>query len=136
MDSYCKYSQYVKQGLDQYLLCSKSETYCKHQRLCKTKKKVVHTDGYKECSILLAEEEENMASKTKKTVSQEEIIFEEPTVEIEEENSAEPVKEQPKQKEKAIVILANANSYIVRKDGNNYKIVEENNYKIGDVVEL
>lgn len=138
MDSYCRYSQYVKEGLDQYLTCSKSHTYCKYQRLCKTKKKVVHTDGYQKCSFLMAEEENNMANK-KKYIKKEEIIEEKPIIEenaIEETNSAEIVKEEPVKKEKAIVILATANFYIARKDGNNYKIVEKNNYKEGDIVEL
>lgn len=134
MDSYCRYSKYVKEGLDQYLICSKSRTYCKYQRLCKTKKKVVHTDGYKECPIILAEEVNDMANKSKSTKKVEEIVeIEQPVVE--QENSAEIVQEKPK-KEKAIVILATANFYIARKDGSNYKVVKSNNYKPGDVVEL
>lgn len=138
MDSYCRYAQYVKEGLDQYLTCSKSHTYCKYQRLCKTKKKVVHTDGYTKCSILMAEEENDMANKKNYPKKKEEPIKEEVLLEnaIEETNSAEIVKEEPAKKEQAIVILATANFYIARKDGNNYKIVEKNNYKQGDIVEL
>jgi hypothetical protein len=140
MESYCRYAQYVKEGLDQYLTCSKSHTYCKYQRLCKTKKKVVHTDGYKKCPFLIAEEESNMANKRNYSKKNEElqknedILVEKDAVE---KNSAEEiVKEEPKKKEQAIVILATANFYIARKDGNNYKIVEKNNYKQGDIVEL
>ena len=140
MDSYCLYAQYVKEGLDQYLTCSKSHTYCKYQRLCKTKKKVVHTDGYKKCKLLIEEEESNMANKRNYSKKNEElqknedILVEKDAVE---KNSAEEiVKEEPKKKEQAIVILATANFYISRKDGNNYKIVEKNNYKQGDIVEL
>lgn len=138
MESYCRYAQYVKEGLDQYLICSKSHTYCKYQRLCKTKKYVVHTDGYMKCSILMAEEENNMANKKNYPKKKEEPIKEEVLLEdaVEETNSAEIVKEEPIKKEQAIVILATANFYIARKDGNNYKIVEKNNYKEGDIVEL
>lgn len=141
MDSYCRYSQYVKEGLDQYLICSKSRTYCKYQRLCKTKKKVVHTDGYQKCLFLIAEEDNNMANKKNYSKKKEEIqknreVLVEENV-IEETNSAkEIVKEEPKKKEQAIVILATANFYVANKDGNNYKIVEKNNYKQGDIVEL
>jgi len=131
MNNFCKYSQYVKSGLDQYLLCSKSGTYCKYQRLCKTKKSVVHTDGYKECSILLAEEGNNMAKK-KQSTEKKKVVLEE----IENNNSAETVEEKPIQKEKTVVILATANFYIVNKNGSNYKIVEKNNYKKGDIVEI
>lgn len=139
MESYCRYAQYVKEGLDQYLTCSKSHTYCKYQRLCKTKKQVVHTDGYTKCSILMAEEENNMANKKNYPKKKEEPIEEKEVLledAIEETDSAEIVKEEPAKKEQAIVILATANFYIARKDGNNYKIVEKNNYKEGDIVEL
>lgn len=139
MESYCRYAQYVKEGLDQYLTCSKSHTYCKYQRLCKTKKHVVHTDGYTKCSILMAEEENNMANKKNYPKKKEEPIEEKEVLledAIEETNSAEIVKEEPVKKEQAIVVLATANFYIAQKDGNNYKIVEKNNYKEGDIVEL
>ena len=88
---------------------------------------VVHTDGYKECPILIAEEEKNMAkkssgSKKKTQVVKPEIISEDA---IKNENSAKAVEK----KEQAIVILADANFYIVRKGNSNRKIVEKNNYK-------
>lgn len=134
MESYCQYSKYVKEGLDQYLTCSKSHTYCKYQRLCKTRKMVVHTDGYKECPILIAEEEKNMARKSSSSKKKEQVVKPEIISEdaIKDENSAKAVSK----KEQAIVILADANFYIVRKGNSNCKIVEKNNYKKGDIVEL
>lgn len=76
----------------------------------------------------------NYSKKNEELQKNEDILVEKDAVE---KNSAEEiVKEEPKKKEQAIVILATANFYIARKDGNNYKIVEKNNYKQGDIVEL
>ena len=44
---YCKYSNCIKEGLSEYLKCSKLSDYCKYQRYCTTKKRVVHTDDVK-----------------------------------------------------------------------------------------
>ena len=60
---YCKYSNCIKEGLSEYLKCSKLSDYCKYQRYCTTKKRVVHTDDVEKCSILRAEEESKMANK-------------------------------------------------------------------------
>ena len=38
---YCKYSNCIKEGLSEYLKCSKLSDYCKYQRYCNTKKKEV-----------------------------------------------------------------------------------------------
>ena len=142
----CKYAIYVKEGLDQYLKCSKSSTYCKYQRFCHTRKKAVNTEEYEKCKFLQAEEETRMANKKKKPTNiKKENVIEEPVTVInegEENLQGENVFEEEKisatepKKEEAIVILATANYYIAQKNGYNCKIVEKNNYKKGDIVEI
>jgi hypothetical protein len=127
-ENYCIYAKYKREGLDKYLICSKSSNYCKYQRLCPTKKEVVHTDNYKDCSILRAEEV-NMA----KTIKKNDIV-EKKEVEVNEDSAIELEKET--KKESGIIILATANYYIVDVKGQNIKITKTNNYSKGDIVEL
>lgn len=121
---YCKYSKYVKEGLDEYLICSKSSKYCGYQRFCTTKKRVVHTDDAANCSIIRAEEGIKMASKKNQ-----------PRKIQKDENSALKIEvENPKKK--GIVLTATPNYYIVAIDNSNVKFVQKNNYKKGDIIEL
>lgn len=46
-----------------------------------------------------------------------------------------PAKKEQK-KEKAVVVLATPNFYIVEKDGHKFKKVQANSYKKGDIVKL
>ena len=120
---YCKYSNCIKEGLSEYLKCSKLSDYCKYQRYCTTKKRVVHTDDVKKCSILRAEEESKMANKKQ---NRKEKKVDDSALKIEVE----------KVTEKGIVVLATPNYYIVSINGSNVKITSKNNYKKGDIVKI
>ena len=120
---YCKYSNCIKEGLSEYLKCSKLSDYCKYQRYCTTKKRVVHTDDVEKCSILRAEEESKMANKKQ---NRKEKKVDDSALKIEVE----------KVTEKGIVVLATPNYYIVSIDGSNVKITSKNNYKKGDIVKI
>lgn len=120
---YCKYSNCIKEGLSEYLKCSKLSDYCKYQRYCTTKKKVVHTDDVEKCSILRAEEESKMANKKQ---NRKEKKVDDSALKIEVE----------KVTEKGIVVLATPNYYIVSINGSNVKITSKNNYKKGDIVKI
>lgn len=120
---YCKYSSCIKEGLSEYLKCSKLSNYCKYQRYCTTKKRVVHTDDVEKCSILRAEEESKMANK-KQNRKEKKV-----------DNSASKI-EAEKVTEKGIVVLATPNYYIASINGSNVKITSKNNYKKGDIVKI
>ena len=120
---YCKYSNCIKEGLSEYLKCSKLSDYCKYQRYCTTKKRVVHTDDVEKCSILRAEEESKMANKKQ---NRKEKKVDDSALKIEVE----------KVTEKGIVVLATPNYYIVSISGSNVKITSKNNYKKGDIVKI
>ena len=120
---YCKYSNCIKEGLSEYLKCSKLSNYCKYQRYCTTKKRVVHTDDIEKCSILRAEEESKMANKKQ---NRKEKKVDDSALKIEVE----------KVTEKGIVVLATPNYYIVSINGSNVKITSKNNYKKGDIVKI
>lgn len=120
---YCKYSNCIKEGLSEYLKCSKLSDYCKYQRYCTTKKRVVHTDDVEKCSILRAEEESKMANKKQ---NRKEKKVDDSALKIEVE----------KVTEKGIVVLATPNYYIVSINGSNVKISSKNNYKKGDIVKI
>lgn len=120
---YCKYSNCIKEGLSEYLKCSKLSDYCKYQRYCTTKKRVVHTDDVEKCSILRAEEESKMANKKQ---NRKEKKVDDSALKIEVE----------KVTEKGIVVLATPNYYIVSINGSNVKITSKNNYKKGDIVKI
>ena len=120
---YCKYSNYIKESLSEYLKCSKLSDYCKYQRYCTTKKRVVHTDDVEKCSILRAEEESKMANKKQ---NRKEKKVDDSALKIEVE----------KVTEKGIVVLATPNYYIVSINGSNVKITSKNNYKKGDIVKI
>lgn len=120
---YCKYSNCIKEGLSEYLKCSKLSDYCKYQRYCTTKKRVVHTDDVEKCSILRAEEESKMANKKQ---NRKEKKVDDSALKIEAE----------KVTEKGIVVLATPNYYIVSINGSNVKITSKNNYKKGDIVKI
>ena len=120
---YCKYSNCIKEGLSEYLKCSKLSDYCKYQRYCTTKKRVVHTDDVKKNSILRAEEETKMANKKQ---NRKEKKVDDSALKIEVE----------KVTEKGIVVLAKPNYYIVSINGSNVKIISKNNYKKGDIVKI
>lgn len=120
---YCKYSNCIKEGLSEYLKCSKLSGYCKYQRYCTTKKRVVHTDDVEKCSILRAEEESKMANKKQ---NRKEKKVDDSALKIEVE----------KVTEKGTVVLATPNYYIVSINGSNVKITSKNNYKKGDIVKI
>lgn len=120
---YCKYSNCIKEGLSEYLKCSKLSDYCKYQRYCTTKKRVVHTDDVEKCSILRAEEESKMANKKQ---NRKEKKVDDSALKIEVE----------KVTEKGIVVLATPNYYIASINGSNVKITSKNNYKKGDIVKI
>ena len=120
---YCKYSNCIKEGLSEYLKCSKLSDYCKYQRYCTTKKRVVHTDDVEKCSILRAEEESKMANK-KQNRKEKKVDYSALKIEVE------------KVTEKGIVVLATPNYYIVSINGSNVKITSKNNYKKGDIVKI
>lgn len=120
---YCKYSSCIKEGLSEYLKCSKLSNYCKYQRYCTTKKRVVHTDDVEKCSILRAEEESKMANKKQ---NKKEKKVDDSALKIEVE----------KVTEKGIVVLATPNYYIASINGSNVKITSKNNYKKGDIVKI
>lgn len=120
---YCKYSSCIKEGLSEYLKCSKLSNYCKYQRYCTTKKRVVHTDDVEKCSILRAEEESKMANKKQ---NRKEKKVDDSALKIEVE----------KVTEKGIVVLATPNYYIASINGSNVKITSKNNYKKGDIVKI
>lgn len=120
---YCKYSNCIKEGLSEYLKCSKLSDYCKYQRYCTTKKRVVHTDDVEKCSILRAEEESKMANRKQ---NRKEKKVDDSALKIEVE----------KVTEKGIVVLATPNYYIVSINGSNVKITSKNNYKKGDIVKI
>lgn len=120
---YCKYSSCIKEGLSEYLKCSKLSDYCKYQRYCTTKKKVVHTDDIEKCSILRAEEESKMANK-KQNRKEKKVDDSASKIEVE------------KVTEKGTVVLATPNYYIVAINGSNVKIISKNNYKKGDIVKI
>ena len=120
---YCKYSNCIKEGLSEYLKCSKLSDYCKYQRYCTTKKRVVHTNDVEKCSILRAEEESKMANKKQ---NRKEKKVDDSALKIEVE----------KVTEKGIVVLATPNYYIVSINGSNVKITSKNNYKKGDIVKI
>ena len=120
---YCKYSNCIKEGLSEYLKCSKLSDYCKYQRYCTTKKRVVHTDDVEKCSILRAEEESKMANKKQ---NRKEKKVDDSALKIEVEKVIE----------KGIVVLATPNYYIVSINGSNVKIISKNNYKKGDIVKI
>ena len=120
---YCKYSNCIKEGLSEYLKCSKLSDYCKYQRYCTTKKREVHTNDVEKCSILRAEEESKMANKKQ---NRKEKKVDDSALKIEVE----------KVTEKGIVVLATPNYYIVSINGSNVKITSKNNYKKGDIVKI
>lgn len=120
---YCKYSSCIKEGLSEYLKCSKLSNYCKCQRYCTTKKRVVHTDDVEKCSILRAEEESKMANK-KQNRKEKKV-----------DNSASKI-EAEKVTEKGRVVLATPNYYIATINGSNVKVTKKNNYKKGDIIEI
>lgn len=120
---YCKYSSCIKEGLSEYLKCSKLSNYCKYQRYCTTKKRVVHTDDVEKCSILRAEEESKMANK-KQNRKEKKV-----------DNSASKI-EAEKVTEKGRVVLATPNYYIATINGSNVKVTKKNNYKKGDIIEI
>ena len=120
---YCKYSNCIKEGLSEYLKCSKLSDYCKYQRYCTTKKRVVHTDDVEKCSILRAEEESKMANK-KQNRKEKKV-----------DNSASKI-EAEKVTEKGRVVLATPNYYIATINGSNVKVTKKNNYKKGDIIEI
>lgn len=120
---YCKYSSCIKEGLSEYLKCSKLSNYCKYQRYCTTKKRVVHTDDVEKCSILRAEEESKMANK-KQNRKEKKV-----------DNSALKI-EAEKVTEKGRVVLATPNYYIATINGSNVKVTKKNNYKKGDIIEI
>ena len=120
---YCKYSNYIKEGPNEHLKCSKLSDYCKYQRYCTTKKRVVHTDDVEKCSILRAEEESKMANK-KQNRKEKKV-----------DNSASKI-EAEKVTEKGRVVLATPNYYIATINGSNVKVTKKNNYKKGDIIEI
>lgn len=120
---YCKYSSCIKEGLSEYLKCSKLSDYCKYQRYCTTKKRVVHTDDVEKCSILRAEGESKMANK-KQNRKEKKV-----------DNSASKI-EVEKVTEKGRVVLATPNYYIATINGSNVKVTKKNNYKKGDIIEI
>ena len=120
---YCKYSNCIKEGLSEYLKCSKLSDYCKYQRYCTTKKRVVHTDDVEKCSILRAEEESKMANK-KQNRKEKKV-----------DNSASKI-EAEKVTEKGRVVLATPNYYIATINDSKIKIKKKNNYKKGDIIEI
>lgn len=120
---YCKYSSCIKEGLSEYLKCSKLFDYCKYQRYCTTKKRVVHTDDVEKCSILRAEEESKMVNK-KQNRKEKKV-----------DNSASKI-EVEKVTEKGRVVLATSNYYIATVNGSNVKVTKKNNYKKGDIIEI
>lgn len=120
---YCKYSSCIKEGLSEYLRCSKMSDYCKYQRFCTTKKKVVHTDDANKCSILRAEGESKMANKKQ---NRKEKKVDDSALKIEVE----------KVTEKGRVVLATPNYYIATINGSNVKVTKKNNYKKGDIIEI
>lgn len=120
---YCKYSSCIKEGLSEYLKCSKLSNYCKYQRYCTAKKRVVHTDDVEKCSILRAEEESKMANK-KQNRKEKKV-----------DNSASKI-EAEKVTEKGRVVLATPNYYIATINGSNVKVTKKNNYKKGDIIEI
>ncbi len=123
-NEYCKYSSCMKEGLSEYLKCSELSNYCKYQRYCTTKKRVVHTDDVNKCSILRAEEESKMASK--KTQPKKVKVNNDSALNIEVEKAIE----------NGVVILATPNYYIAEVNGSNVKVNKKNNYKKGDIIEL
>lgn len=120
---YCKYSSCIKEGLSEYLKCSKLSNYCKYQRYCTIKKRVVHTDDVEKCSILRAEEESKMANKKQ---NRKEKKVDDSASKIEAEKVAK----------KGVIILATPNYYIVAFNGSNVKFTKKNNYKRGDIIEI
>lgn len=121
---YCKYSSCIKEGLSEYLRCSKMSDYCKYQRFCTTKKKVVHTDDANKCSILRAEEESKMANKKVQPKKEKKVDDSALKIEVE------------KVTKKGTVVLATPNYYVATINGSNVKITKKNNYKKGDIVKI
>lgn len=124
----CIYSQRIDKGLDHYLLCSKSGSYCKYQKYCNQKKRAVNTNDYIDCP-LIKKEDTNMAkttstkkSSTVKPVKKTEVVVDTPV--SEEKHSAY-----------YDVLVATPNYYILNINGCPTKIFGANNYKKGDTVE-
>ena len=113
----CLYGIRVDKGLDHYLKCSKSNSYCKYQKYCSKRKTAVNTDDYLLCSLL--EKEETKMAKTKKVVT--------PKTEkkVQEGNNT-----------RYTVLIATPNYYILDINGSPTKIFGANNYKKGDSVEI
>lgn len=113
----CLYSIRVDKGLDHYLKCSKSGSYCKYQKYCSKRKTAINTDNYSLCSLL--EKEETKMAKTKKVTT--------------------PKTEKKVQEEKGTrytVLIATPTYCILDINGSPTKIFETNNYKKGDSVEI
>lgn len=121
----CIYSQRVDQGLDHYLNCIKTGTYCKYQKYCSKKKYAVNTEKYVDCSFL-EKEGEHMT----KTASIKKAV--KGTVRNEETKSA---KQEEKHSAYYSVLVATPNYYILDINGCPTKIFCSNNYKRGDIVE-
>lgn len=125
----CVYSQNVDKGLDHYLLCSKSGSYCKYQKYCNKKKRAINTDDYNNCS-LVKEEEISMSKTTqKKKINSDKSVKE---LEIASKNN----KLEEKHRAYYEVLIATPTYYILNINGCPTKIFGNNNYRKGDTVEF
>ena len=114
----CIYSIRIDHGLEHYLKCSKTGTYCKYQKYCSKKKTAINIDNYSSCSLL--EKEGERMAKTKKVATQ----------------KVEKELQEEKHHAYYTVLIATPNYYILDINGSPTKIFGANNYKRGDSVEI
>lgn len=125
----CVYSQNIDKGLDHYILCSKSGSYCKYQKYCNQKRRAINTDNYVNCP-LIKKEEINMAKTTQEKKTSVDKVIKEPKV-------AEDIKtSEERHRAYYEVLIATPTYYILNMNGCPTKIFGANNYKKGDSVEL
>lgn len=114
----CIYSIRIDKGLEHYLKCSKSGSYCKYQKYCSKRRTAINTDNYSSCSLL--EKEEERMAKTKKVATQ----------------KVEKEVQEEKHRAYYTVLIATPTYYILDINGSPTKIFGANNYKRGDSVEI
>ena len=126
----CIYGKTINKGLEHYIICSKSGSYCKYQKYCNKRKEAINTNNYLECSFL-KEEEHNMAKTN--SVKKNKESLEEKEVSV-----TNKLKKNVVSKEEHIayytVLIATPSSYVLDINGCPTKIYEQNDYKSGETI--
>jgi len=120
--------------MEQYLTCSISNNFCKHQRYCITKEAAINTDGSENCDVKQFNKKKTYAKKQVIDVNKNEVVpaadTNEEVVQIETTLSNVP------NKKIAVVTLVTKRYVVYDLDGNSVCLRGKYNYSIGDKIEV